>query len=207
MRREFMRKGFMTIATGLMLVTALPATSCSTEPPVGGAPSQEDLEVEVDFELTHGLGDFQVEAGEPAFKRATGRFSVGSIPVGGGSVEIDINGITVTPEDATGEKAGVVRQADRVLEITIWFAPGTLSDTICSDDETQREQYGPYRVTLDEDYVPVEIEPTPTLTDSTIELLNAADEEGLSWFSYCIRVVSPVTGLVQIESFTLRLTL
>jgi hypothetical protein len=85
-----------------------------------------------------------------------------------------------------------------VLEITAWIASADLLDTVCDVGE----QYGPYEVTLDANYVPIAVQPaTITLTQTTLDLLNGGE------FSLCVQVVSPVSGTVRIESFTFNLGL
>ena len=63
------------------------------------------------------------------------------------------------------------------------------------------ETYGPFSVTLDENYVPVSIDPSSvTLSATTVALLNQGQT------AVCLEVVSPVTGTVKISGFTLLLT-
>ena len=152
----------------------------------------------VAFDLGSGLGEFEVQAGQPARKTGTGAFELPDITLGRGTVELDPDVITVTPADSGGAKGTVNLQQTSILEVTVWIASTDEVETVCETGE----QYGPYEVTLDENYVPISIDPpTVTLTQNTLDLLNAGE------FSLCIQVVSPVDGTVTIESLTFNLGL
>jgi hypothetical protein len=175
---------------GVAVVTAWQVGGC------GGGLASLIPEQPVDFALGSGLGQFEVTAGQPAAKTGTGSFDLGEYSVGRGSVELNPNVITVTPSASSGNKGTVNLQQTTTLEITVWIAASAEIDTVCEAGE----QYGPYNVTLDEDYVPVAIDPPQvTLSQSTLDLLNGGE------FSLCIQVVSPVDGTVTIESLTFNL--
>ena len=73
-----------------------------------------------------------------------------------------------------------------------------LVDTVCDVGE----QYGPFEVVLDENLEPVSVSPSrDLLTRNTLNLINEGE------FSLCIEVVSPVEGIVEIESFAFNLGL
>lgn len=160
------------------------------------------IRIEVPFNLGTGpgqLGSFDVEAGTAATNAGTGSISVDAPDIGSGTIRINPEDITVTPADATGGKASVAQQESTTLQITAKIAAVDLVDTIC--DEDVGEQYGPYLVTLDADYVPIAVDPsTLTLTQTTIDLLNAGE------FSLCVEVLSPVTGTVTVANFTFVLS-
>jgi hypothetical protein len=177
------------MAASLVIAGVLPIAGCGG----AGTPGAQS----VDFPLGAGLGQFTVEAELPIARRGTGEFNTGGFTVGTGEIVIGIDGITVTPDENTGDKAAVRQQGELTLGITVWLAGVDLLETVCDVGE----QYGPYTVTLDADYTPTAIDPpTITLTQATIDLLNTGE------FSVCIGVLSPVNGTVTIESFTFNLS-
>jgi len=181
------RAGILTVA--VVLITGLVLAGC--QPGGGGGKS---LQVAVPFSLSGGLGDFEAEAGVPVESRGTGSFEVSDGEVRGGSLKIDPAVITVTP---TGPgKEVVALQETSTLIITAWIAPIDEIDTVCGGGE----QYGPYNVTLNEDNVPIAVDPPHIdLTDNTVDLLNGGE------FSLCIRVESPIDATVRIESLSFDL--
>ncbi len=146
--------------------------------------------------LTGGFQSFDVTAGEPS--QQSGTSDLGDLPItlGSGSIEIDPSVITVTP---SGSGKFFTRLQDNdVLRITVWVGTIDEEETVC----TTGDEYGPYDVTLDENLVPVSVDPsTVNLRDSTLDALNSGE------FSLCVEVVSPVTGEVTIESLTFNLGL
>jgi len=152
----------------------------------------------VDFDLVSGLGEFEVQAGQPARKTGAGAFELPDITLGRGTIELDPDVITVIPADSGGAKGAVNLQQTSTLEVRVWIAPAAEVETVCETGE----QYGPYEVTLDENYVPISIDPSSvTLTQNTLDLLNVGE------FALCIQVVSPIDGTVTIESLTFNLGL
>ena len=185
-----MRKRTFVLMVGVVVVTAWQVGGCA------GGLANLIPEQAVDFGLGSGLGQFEVTAGQPTAKTGTGSFDLGEYSVGRGSVELDPDAITVTPSDSSGNKGTVNLQQTNTLEIIVWIASVDAIDTVCESGE----QYGPYEVTLDEDYVPIAIDPSLiTLSQSTLGLLNSGE------FSLCIQVISPVDGTVTIESLTFNL--
>jgi len=154
--------------------------------------------IPVNVPLSGGLAAYDVQADEPAKSSGTANFDTGGISVGRGTIELDPSVITVTPANGTGSKGGVAFQETSTLEITVWVASVDLADTVCEAGE----QYGPFSVTLDENFVPIAITPgSVTLSQNTIDLLNAGE------FALCIEVISPIDGTVTIGSMTLNLGL
>jgi hypothetical protein len=154
--------------------------------------------IPINVPLSGGLASYDVQADEAAKSSGTANFDTGGIQVGRGTLELDPSAITVTPAEASSSKGNVTFQATSTLEITVWIASADLADTVCETGE----QYGPFSVTLDENYVPTAISPSSvTLSQNTVDLLNAGE------FALCIEVLSPVTGTVTINSMTLNLGL
>lgn len=163
--------------------------------PLGGCPNAIPTQ-EVPFTLSQGLGDFEVTAGTPTEKSRLVTLESSGITLGRGSLEIDPSVITVTPATDGGGKIQLSQQGTSNLEVTAWV--GTV-DELTTVFETG-DEYGPYTVTLDANHVPVSVSPgSVNLTDKTIDLLNDGQ------FSLGLRVVSPVTGSVSIESIIFNL--
>lgn len=171
-------------------ITGLVLVGCQARRGGGG----KSLQVAIPFNLSEGLGEFEVEAGGFDDNPGTGSFEVTGGEIRGGSLEIDPQVITVTP---TGPgKEVVALQETSTLIITAWIAPIDEIDTVCGGGE----QYGPYNVTLNEDNVPIAVDPPHIdLTDNTVDLLNGGE------FSLCIRVESPIDATVRIESLSFDL--
>ena len=87
-------------AIGIFAVITLQAGGC-------GGLADIIPEQTVDFGLGSGLGEFEVQADQPAYKTGTGSFDLENIELGRGSVQLDPDAITVTPADATGDKGSV----------------------------------------------------------------------------------------------------
>jgi hypothetical protein len=182
------------VAGGFAVVYLAVLSGCAGVVPAGGGSGA--AQITADFDLSGGLGTFETQAGVPAETRGTGNFDIGGAEASSGSVEVDPSIITVTPA-AGPAKSNVAMQAGDPLIITVAIAPTDELDTVCDTGE----QYGPFIVVLDENYVPVSIDPSSvTLTQNTLDLINVGE------FSICLRVESPVDGTVTIESlrFTLR---
>ena len=181
------RTHVMMAMVGAVMVTGWQLGGCTMMPLIPG-----------DIPLSGGLAQFDVQAGEAAKSSGTGSFSLEGISLGHGSIELDPSAITLTPAGGAGSKGAVNLQETSTLVITVWIAPIDEVETVCDAGE----QYGPFDVTLDENYVPVSIDPSSiTLSGGTLDLLNAGE------FSLCIEVVSPIDGTVTIESLTLNLGL
>ncbi len=147
----------------------------------------------VTFELGAGLAEFEVQAGQAVRNSGSGAFDLSGLSIGSGSIELDPSVITVTPSGSVTGKGSVNLQESSTLEITVWIASGDEVDTVCDAGE----KYGPFSVTLDENNVPVSVDPSEvTLTQNTLDLLNSGS------FSLCIEVISPVDGTVTIGSLT-----
>lgn len=164
---------------------------------LGGCP-QAALTIPVAFELGDSLGGFDVQAGEPTQNRGTGALGDNPFTIGRGTLTLDKDAITVTPAPTGGGKGGVNLQAGGSLIVTAWIASVDQLDVVCTDGE----QYGPFTVELDENYVPVSVDPSSvTLTQNTIDLINVGE------FSLCIEVESPIDGTVNIDTLNFRVGL
>ena len=178
--------GWVTVAS-LMLMVGFGCTTSS----VGG----EAGPLEAVLTLTN-PDTITVEAGEAAAQRWLINMDLEDGEIAGGTVELDLNAITVTAQaDGNGNKS-IAAQAMDPLEITFWVGPSADVNTVCEDGE----QYGPFEIQLDENYQPVSVTPsTVTLTEGTLALL------GEQQIALCMRVVSPVSGTVRIEQLILTL--
>ena len=155
-------------------------------------------QVTADFELGEGLRSFQVQAGQPAENFGRGTFDITGGAITSGTVALDPASVVVTPANAGPDKAQLTMQAGEELVITVWIDAPENVDTVCDGGG---EQYGPFNVVLDEDYVPVSIDPDEvTLSEATVELINAGE------FAICIRVVSPIDGTVEITALTFTIS-
>jgi len=161
-----------------------------------GGCTQSPLQTSVDMPLGDALGAFEVTADEPAEKSGTTSFDA-PLTVGSGSITVDPSAITVTPSGALKELIQAQQEGSELV-ITVWIDSVENLESVCGGGE----QYGPFTVTLDDNFVPQSVEPARVnLTQNTLDLLNSGE------FSLCIRVVSPVTGQVRIEALALRLGL
>lgn len=165
---------------------------------VVGCPQQPLFTVPVAFELGDSLGGFEVEASVTTTNRGTGALGETSIEIGSGTLNLSPSAITVTPADSGSGKGGVNQQAGEPLIVVARIAPLADLATVCETGE----EYGPFSVELDENYVPVSVDPSSvTLTQDTIDLINIGE------FSICLEVTSPVTGTVTIEQLDFRVGL
>jgi hypothetical protein len=154
-------------------------------------------EVTADFELGEGLRSFQVQAGEPTENFGTGTFTIAGGEVTAGVLVLDPANVIVTPAAGGPDKSQPTMQAGEELVITVWIDAPENEGTVCDDGE----QYGPFTVVLDENYVPVSVDPAEvTLSEATVALINAGE------FSICIRVLSTITGTVEITALTFTLS-
>jgi len=147
------------------------------------------LEVTIPFNLGPGLGEFEVQAGQPISLRGQGMFSLEDATIGSGRIELNPEDITITPTDNTGGKGITNLQGGATVEVIVWIDDADAVETVC----TTGEQYGPYVVTLDENLVPVSVEPSEVnITAATLALLNAGE------FTLCIQVTSSIDATVRI---------
>lgn len=164
---------------------------------VAGCP-QSILTVPVAFELGNSLGGFEVVAGVPTQNRGTGGVGDAPITIGSGTLTLDPAAITITPAEGGPGKSGVNQQTVESLIVTAWIAPVADLATVCETGE----EYGPFTVEVDENYVPQSVDPSSVaLTQDTIDLINVGE------FSLCLEVTSPVTGTVTIERLNFRVGL
>lgn len=153
--------------------------------------SCQPIQITTDFNLGAGLKTFDVQAGVPVEKSGTGSIGDTPVDVGSGTIQLQTSAITFTPSNAGEPKGTVNLQDNMVLEVTVWVSDVEAVETVCQTGD----QYGPFEVTLDENYVPVSVDPSQvTLTQNTIRLLNEGE------FSFCIRALSPIDGTVVIDS-------
>ena len=188
-----MRTKLTPLLIALAIVVVGTSVGCQRVTTTGGSG-----QVTADFELGEGLRSFVVVAGEPTENFGTGTFTIAGGEVTAGVLVLDPASVIVTPTAGGPEKLQTTLQDGEELVITVWIdAPENLN-TVCDDGG---EQYGPFNVVLDEDYVPVSIEPAEvTLSDATVDLINAGE------FAICIRVLSTITGTVEITALTFELS-
>ncbi|MEK6675194.1 MAG: hypothetical protein AABZ47_06005 [Planctomycetota bacterium] len=164
---------------------------------IGGCPANP-LTIETKFPLVSSLGQFTVEANVAMQQTGVARLNNGGFNIGSGSVELSPADISIAVASATGGKGSVNFQGTSVLTVTVRIDDEANLGTVCGTGD----EYGPYNVTLDENFVPVSVDPNQfTLTQTTRDLLN------LGRFSLCVEVLSPVTGTVTVDSLTLNLGL
>lgn len=173
-------------------------------------------EQEVPFNLDSDLGEFQVGPGAPVQKTGTLRFDPGEFPIGRGSLEIDPSVISVALSDNGGNKLFAAAQdvndiqtcldacgvagvdaarcanvcENNELDVTVWLGSTDEPDAVCE----AADRFGPFRVTLDENFVPVSVTPASvTLPDQVIGLLESGE------LRVCIQVIAPIDGTVIID--------
>jgi hypothetical protein len=168
--------------------------------------------------------EFDAQAGVPTQK--TVQFSPEDLPfdVGGGTIELGADMISVMPAETAASKSSLAYQdggqvsvcldacalagvdattcsnvcESGELAITIWAGP---VEDIVADCESGDEYR--FRVTLDEESQPVTVTVSPSsLQPATRALLNSGADIGL-----CIEVISPIDATVLIDTLTLRLSL
>lgn len=153
--------------------------------------------IQVDLPLGSTFGSVQVQANVPTQRTAV--VSGGNIPLNltNGTLEIDPSAITVTPNGSTNKPDVTAQGGPGTLTITVKVAPSDQIDTVCETGE----QFGPYTVTLDENLVPTSVTPTPSLTPTTLDLLEQGD------FSVCVEMVSSVDATISISSIRLNVSI
>jgi len=165
---------------------------------IGGCAGSLSPTVPINLDLGAEMGSFEAQAGVPVRHTEARIFTTQGYKVGRGSIELDPSDITVTPAASAGGKGAVNLQETSVLTVTVWVASQDELATVCESGE----QYGPFEVTLDADFVPTAIAPSRvTLSANTIVLLNSEA------FSLCIEVVSPINATVTIATLTFNLGL
>ena len=155
------------------------------------------LTIPVPIPLGTSLGEFEVQAGESSQLSGTTSFTPPQgISIASATLELDSDAVTITPtESAKGLQAQV--GDSNTAEVTVWIAPFDEVGTVCGGGE----QYGPFTITFNDDYVIQSIEPSRvTLSQNTVDLLNAGQ------FSLCIRVLLPVDGTIRIGSLQLNVS-
>jgi hypothetical protein len=156
--------------------------------------------------------NFNVEAGQPQSKTITSTgFDTGGVTLGQGSLTINPSAISVDEATAKLLQDGECNQACEAAglpdatctsvctegNLLISVAVGTLAEsgTVCDTGD----QYGPFTVTIDADGNATNVSPNSvTLQTKTLGALNAGEA------SFCVEVVSPVTGVVVVGSLQLN---
>ena len=178
------------VVTGAMAIAAWQLGGCA------GGLANLVPKIPIPIDLGGGLGTFEAHAGTPVRNMGSASFDTQQYTIGSGSIVLDPSDITVTPTAGPGAKGAVNLQQTSTLEVTVWIAPADQQATVCDTGE----QYGPFDVTLDANYVPTAISPASvTLTATTIGLLNAGG------FSLCLELISPIDATVTIASMTFNL--
>ncbi len=155
--------------------------------------------VPVDVNLDDALGGFEVQAGVPTQNSGTVNIDTQGL-VGGASLELDLDSLVVNPTDAAAKSATAASAATNTVDVTVYIAPAANLATVCGGEGS--ETYGPFRVTLDADFVPVSIEPsTVTLSSTTIGLLNGGQ------FALCVNVLATFDGEVTIQTIRFNVSL
>ena len=152
----------------------------------------------IPFNLPVASRGFDVEAGVAKQNVLTVTdFDTGGFNIVAGSMTIDPAAITVTPDSNAPGKGSVNLQA-RTLTVTVKMGAPETEDTVCDDGE----QFGPFTVELDEDFVVTSITPSSvTFTDSAVSLLNGGT------FVLCVEVEADFDGQVEIDQFVFTVSL
>jgi len=161
----------------------------------GGCPATDGMGLSpltIKFNLSSGLGQFDVMPGEPAMARGTGQLNITGGVAASANISLDLDEITITPLESNDEKGTVNYGVDEnTVTITLWVDDFADDDVVCEEGE----QIGPYTITLDQDPMPVSIDPEMlSLNSEIVSLLN----DGM--FSICIEVESTVALNVDINS-------
>ncbi len=154
----------------------------------------------VSFDLNGGAGlVLQTQPGTTAKQSLRLQFDPSGINIGRGNMQINANAVEFAPADAgNGKGLAAFQTGNLVLDVTARVAASSALETVCDDGES----YGPYRVTLNEEFFVVSVSPAAiNLTQTTINLINGGD------FALCLEVSSPVAGTVTIYSLVLNLGL
>jgi hypothetical protein len=151
----------------------------------------------VNFPLGPGLGDFELQADQPLTKSGTADFEA-PVTLRRGTLRINPDAIMFTPADTSNQKGRTTFQSTTTIVVTVWIAELEDLDNVFDVGD----EYGPYTITFDENFVPVSVSPpTITLTPNTIALLNSGQ------FSIGFEVVSPVDGTLVVGSLTFNVGL
>lgn len=175
-----MKRNLVALAGMAVMVAVLQVSGC-----VSLIPPQT-----IPFNLPVASRSFDVEAGVPAKNTLTiTDFDTSGFAIVAGSMTIDPAAITVTPDSSATGKGRVNLQARTLTVVVILGAPET-EESVCDDGE----QYGPFAIELDEDFVATSITPpTIAFTDNAVSLLNGGS------FVLCIEVEADFDGHVQID--------
>ena len=175
-----------------LVITAVPAlillglqSGCPVNPIV----------IPVPLQLGDALGLFQVEAGVPSELAGTTSFDTGGINIAAVNLEIDPSVVTFTPADAQA-KSRLAQAGGTTIVVTAWLAPAADVNTVCGGGT----QFGPFTVTLDANNNVTSISPSNIDLAPAIDLLNQGE------VALCLRVESPISGTVRIETLTLNLS-
>lgn len=161
---------------------------------VSGCPASL-FQITSDFDLAEGMRTYDLQAEVPVEHTGTYSLADPGVTIGSGSLAIPVSVVSFTPADTSGGKGAVNLQQIGTIEVTAWIASPDELDTVCGGGE----EYGPFTIALDENSVPVSISPSSiTLTQNTLSLLNGGE------FTLCIRAVSTVDGILEIELLRFR---
>jgi len=184
-----MRQGKCVLISTLCLASLAMVIGC----PAGGGIVLPP--VPVDIPLGESLGQFSVTAGEPAQQAGTTSFDTGGISVAAATLELDPSTISIAPAESA--KTRLAQTGSNTAVVTVRIASADAVSTVCEAGE----QYGPYTVTFDDNFVVQSISPsTVTLSQNTIDLLNAGS------FSLCIQVEMSIDGTITIEELRLNIS-
>lgn len=151
------------------------------------------------FELNEGAGlVFPVTACEPIERTVTLTFDSAGLNITSGTFELKPEDITLNVDVEQPGKSAVAGQntCDLTVEGRV-AATGQEADVCTSTDD-----YGPYVVTLDDDFMITGIDPaTITLSEATISVLDTGT------VTVCLEVTAPFSGTVTISALTFNVNL
>jgi hypothetical protein len=148
----------------------------------------------IEVPLGSSLGEFELQADVPKQLSGTTAINTGGTTVANGTLQLDPSAITITPAESAK-----VRQAQtagtNTAVVTVRVASADAVSTVCDEGE----QYGPFTIEFDDDYVVQSVTPSQvTLSQNTVDLLNAGQ------ISLCIEAVMSIDGTISIGSLVIQ---
>lgn len=221
-------RGKTMVAGGLAVLAAWQFGGCNVASLIPIPPIDLDL-------AGAGVGAFQLQAGTPELK--VGQFSSVSLPaavsIGGGSLQIDPDAISITRSDNTGNKQTVAAQSIEDVQTCLdacslaietcgdacqGLSPQTCSD-VCENSQldvrvwigtvekiTESCENGDeyvFNVTLDDDGRPLSVSATPDQLQPKTRTVLGSSIP----FGLCVQVLAPFDATILVNTVTLNIRL